>query len=133
MHRRSNARGFTLVELLVVIAIIGILAVVAVGQYQRSILKAKEATLRENLFVMRSQINNYFADKGEYPFDLQTLVEERYLKKIPVDPVTRSADTWAVTNSNVGDEEDISTEQGIEDVHSGSADLSLDGSPYADW
>ena len=126
-------RGFTLVELLVVIAIIGILAVVAVGQYQRSIVKAKEATLRENLFVMRSQIHNYFADKGEYPYDLETLVEERYLYKIPVDPITRSKDTWVVQYSDAADEEDISQEQGIEDVRSGAEGSSMDGSPYAGW
>ena len=83
-HTR-NDRGFTLIEMLIVVALIGILATIAVGQYQRSIVRAKEAALRENLFVMRSQINNYFADKGEYPFDLQTLVEEDYLKLIPKD------------------------------------------------
>jgi general secretion pathway protein G len=129
----SRSRGFTLVELLVVIAIIGILAVVAVGQYQRSIVKAKEATLREDLFVMRSQIHNYFADKGEYPFDLETLVEEKYLYKIPVDPITGSADTWVPTYSDAGDEEDISQEQGIEDVRSGAEGFALDGSAYSEW
>ena len=133
MVTRDRRAGFTLVELLVVIAIIGILAVVAVGQYRRSIVKAKEATLRENLFVMRSQINNYFADKGEYPFDLATLADEKYLYKVPVDPITRSADTWVVNYSDVGDEEDLSTEQGIEDVHSGAEGFSLDGSVYGDW
>ena len=78
-------------------------------------------------------IAGYFADKGEYPFDLQSLVEEKYLKKIPRDPITRSADTWVVTHSDVGDEEDISNEQGIEDVHSGADEISLDGLPYADF
>ena len=134
MKRQArNERGFTLIEMLIVVALIGILATIAVGQYQRSIVKAKEAALRENLFVMRSQISNYFADKGEYPFDLQTLVEESYLKRIPKDPITRSADTWVVTHSDVGDEEDISTEQGIEDVRSGADGPALDGTPYADW
>lgn len=130
---KQNARGFTLIEMLVVVALIGILATIAVGQYQRSIVRAKEAALRENLFVMRSQISNYFADKGEYPFDLQSLVDEKYLRKIPNDPITRSADTWVVTHSDIGNEEDISNEQGIEDVHSGADALSLDGMPYAEW
>ena len=132
-RQTQNARGFTLIEMLIVVALIGILATIAVGQYQRSIVRAKEAALRENLFVMRSQISNYFADKGEYPFDLQSLVDEKYLKKIPRDPITRSADTWVVTHSDVGDEEDISNEQGIEDVHSGADEISLDGLPYADF
>ena len=130
---RAEERGFTLIEMLIVVALIGILASIAVGQYQRSIVRAKEAALRENLFVMRSQISNYFADKGEYPLDLQTLVDEKYFKKIPVDPVTRSADTWIVIYSDAGDEEDLSEESGIEDVRSGSDDLSLDGDAYADW
>lgn len=132
-RQTQNARGFTLIEMLIVVALIGILATIAVGQYGRSIVRAKEAALRENLFVMRSQISTYFADKGEYPFDLQSLVDEKYLKRIPKDPITRSADTWVVTHSDVGDEEDISNEQGIEDVHSGADEISLDGLPYADF
>ena len=129
---RRRARGFTLIELLVVVAIIGILAAVAVGRYQQSIAKAKESVLRENLFVMRTQINLYFADKGNYPYDLQTLVDERYLKSVPTDPITQSADTW-VPVSAVLDDADISTEPGIEDVHSGASGTSLDGSSYSDW
>jgi len=130
---RSKQSGFTLIEMLIVVALIGILATVAVGSYQRSIVKAKEATLKENLFVIRSQINTYFSDKGEYPFDLQTLVDEKYIYRMPKDPVTGSAETWVVTYSDVGDEEDISEEQGISDVHSGADGDSTEGTPYSEW
>ena len=85
-ERRSAQAGFTLIELLVVVAIIGILSVAAVGQYQRSIKKAQEAALRQDLYVMRTQINHYFSDKQKYPADLMTLVEEHYLRDVPVDP-----------------------------------------------
>ena len=129
---RARACGFTLIELLVVVAIIAILVTVAVGQYQSSIVKAKEAVLRENLWVMRSVINQYFADKGRYPPDLYALVEDRYLQDIPMDPITRSTETWIPVPGEI-DEGDISTEPGIADVHSGAQGVSLDGSSYAEW
>jgi general secretion pathway protein G len=121
--------GFTLIELLVVVAIIGVLAAVAVGQYQRNIVKAKEAVLRENLFTIRTQINNYFADKGKYPAELQTLVDAHYLRKLPVDPITGSTDTWIPEQAQMG-EEDISTEAGMIDVTSGADGSTLEGVPY---
>ena len=124
-------RGFTLIELLVVVAIIGVLAAVAVGQYQRNIVKAKEAVLRENLFTIRTQINNYFADKGKYPADLQELVDSHYLRRLPVDPITGSTDTWIPEQAQMG-EEDISTEAGIIDVTSGADGSTLEGIPYGD-
>jgi general secretion pathway protein G len=124
-------RGFTLIELLVVVAIIGILAAVAVGQYQRNIVKAKEAVLRENLFTIRTQINNYFADKGRYPADLQELVDDHYLRSVPLDPVTGRSDTWIPEFAQMT-EEDISTEPGIVDVTSGAEGSTLEGVPYGD-
>ena len=124
--------GFTLIELLVVVAIIGILAAVAVGQYQKSIVRAREAVLKENLFVMRTQINNYFADKGKYPSDLETLVQDSYIRILPTDPLTRSADTWVTTPAQL-DDADISTEPGISDVHSGAPGTALDGTRYSEW
>ena len=127
----EKQRGFTLIELLVVVAIIGVLAAVAVGQYQRNIVKAKEAVLRENLFTIRTQINNYFADKGKYPADLQALVDSNYLRALPVDPITGSTDTWQEEPAQMG-EEDISTEAGIIDVASGADGSTLDGIPYGD-
>ena len=130
--RERGSAGFTLIELLVVVAIIGILATVAVGQYRNSIQRAKEATLKESLFLMRTQINLYFADKGKYPYDLNALVDDQYMARVPVDPITQSADTWIVEYSEM-DESDISTEPGIENVKSGAAGVSLDGTPYSDW
>ncbi len=131
---KSGASGFTLIELVVVAAIIGILAAVAVGQYQRSIVRAKEATLHENLFVMRSAIHQYFADKGRYPADLQSLVDDEYLYRMPVDPVAQRDDSWVPTYSETGDEDDIGTEPGVMDVHSGAPGISpLEGTSYAEW
>jgi general secretion pathway protein G len=130
--RSRAARGFTLIELLVVVAIIGIVVTAAVGQYQRSILKAKEAVLRQDLYVMRTAINQYFADKGKYPSDLETLVSDSYLYKIPVDPITGSTESWIQEPSEAG-EDDLSTEPGIADVRSGADGIAQDGSSYADW
>jgi general secretion pathway protein G len=137
-HEKSKAmtsrfeRGFTLIELLVVVAIIGILATVAVGQYRRNIVKAKEAVLKENLFTIRTQINNYFSDKGRYPADVQELVDDHYLRSMPIDPITESSSTWILDYAEIS-EEDISTEPGIDDVHSGADGMSMNGTAYADW
>ena len=130
--KRNPARGFTLIELLVVVAIIGILATVAVGQYQRSTVKAKEAVLKENLFRMRTAINLYFSDKGKYPMDLRTLVDEKYLRAMPIDPITGSEDTWIEEFADI-DDADISTEPGIADVRSGADGVSMDGTTFSEW
>jgi len=129
---QARSAGFTLIELLIVVALIGIIAGIAVGQYKQSIVKAKEAVLRENLFTMRTQINNFFADKGRYPSSLQELVEAKYLRDMPIDPITRSSSTWVEQLSEM-DDTDITTEPGVEDVHSGAEGTGLDGSAYGDW
>jgi general secretion pathway protein G len=131
-HGSRASAGFTLIEMLVVVALIGIVASIAVGQYRKSIVRAKEAVLRENLFTMRTQINNYFADKGKYPGSLEELVEAEYLRDMPVDPITQSNSTWIPKLAEM-DDTDISTEPGIEDVHSGAQGTGLDGTPYGEW
>jgi general secretion pathway protein G len=134
--------GFTLLELLVVMTIIGILAAIAVPALRDSPQRAREAALREDLFTLRSVIDQYHGDKGAYPPDLQTLVTAGYIRKIPFDPMTKSADTWvlAYEEAPTGAEgatpapaPDQSTTPGIVDVHSGSQDKALDGTLYKDW
>ncbi len=131
-YRRKQVRGFTLIELLVVVAIIGLLSAIAVGQYRRHIKKTEEAVLKENLYTIRSHINMYFADKGKYPFDLQALVEDHYLQRMPYDPITRSTETWIEIPAELG-EDDISIEPGIADVESGAEGYGMHGSPFSDW
>ena len=117
---------------MVVMALIVILASVALTMYGNSITRSKEAVLKEDLFRMRDAIDQYYADKNQYPNDLQALVSERYLRAVPQDPFTQSADTWQTVMS----EADLSNPQaqsGVSDVKSGSEAIALDGSRYADW
>ena len=131
---RKGAAGFTLLELLIVIALIGILASLVVPQFKKTPDKAREAVLKEDLFTLRDLIDQYFADKGKYPASMETLVEEGYLRKIPVDPFTNSADTWqteAAPMEDGGDEEE--TTGGVYDVHSGATGTAMDGTSYSEW
>jgi general secretion pathway protein G len=125
-------QGWTLIELLVVISLIMILASVAMNQYNTSVRAAQEATLKANLFRMRDAIDQYFADKGQYPASLQTLVSEGYLRAVPLDPITRSNDTWSTIPAEP-DPSQPTTDTGIYDVKSGSEGTALDGSRYSDW
>ena len=130
-HRR---RGFTLIELLVVMAIIGILTAIALPNLAKTPVRAREAALRQDLYTFRTCIDQYFADKGRYPESLQALVTEHYIRKIPVDPFTKSADTWQVTMEEP-DASDTSSEHppGIIDVTSGSKAIGLDRTAYNTW
>ena len=125
-------RGFTLIELMVVMAIISILLTIALPIYQKSIVRAKESVLRNNLFTIRTMIDEYTIDKQKAPETLQDLVTEGYLRQVPQDPMTNSDQTWRITmeDTPVGG---TNSAPGIFDVHSGSDKTSLDGSAYADW
>jgi len=122
----SSQSGFTLIELMIVMALIGILAAIAQPQFQQYTIRAREAVLRENLFTLREVIDQYYGDKGKYPESLQDLVSNRYIRKVPADPFTKSSDTWVTVAPDAG-------EGVVFDVHSGSDLISLDGTPYNEW
>ncbi len=124
--------GWTLIELLVVMTLIAVLTTMAMVQYRNSIQASKEAVLKADLFHMREAIDQYYADKGNYPASLQSLVTDGYLRAIPVDPVTRSADTWTTTPADL-DPNSPNASPGIYDVKSGADGVALDGTRYADW
>jgi general secretion pathway protein G len=124
--------GWTLIELLIVISIIMILASLALTQYRNSVTAAREAALRSDLFLMRDAIDQYYADKGKYPDSLSTLVSESYLRAVPIDPFTRSADSWTTTPAEPAPGT-TTADAGIFDVKSGADGTALDGSRYGDW
>lgn len=130
--RQAGDGGWTLIELMVVVSLIVLLAGLAMAGYRSAVTLAQEATLRENLFRMRDAIDQFYADKNRYPATLDELVTEGYLRKIPEDPFTRSADTWQIVPAEP-DPSNPSAEPGVFDVKSGSDRLALDGTPYADW
>jgi general secretion pathway protein G len=130
--RKAGERGFTLIELIIVMAIIAILAAIAIPSYVQNVKHAKEAVLREDLHVMRGAIDSYTVDKEKAPQSLDDLVQSGYLKSIPNDPMTNRTDTWMTSQSdNMIDLNQ--TESGIDDVHSGSQGLAIDGTSYNTW
>ena len=130
MNRRRF--GFTLVELMIVMAIIAVLMSVAIPIYSRSIVRAKESVLKNNLFTMRTVIDEYTYDKQKAPQTLNDLVSDGYMRQIPVDPITGTADSWRVIMEDASNTVNQS-EPGIFDVRSGSDKTSLEGTPYSEW
>ena len=129
---QRSQRGFTLIEILVVMVIITILAGVSVSMYGNGVTRAKEATMRQDLKEMREAIDAYHADKNKWPAALDALVTEKYIREVPVDPITNAAD-WQTTPSEP-DPTNPSDEPGISDVHSASTQISpFTQTPYAEW
>jgi general secretion pathway protein G len=125
--QRASAQGFTLIELLVVLAIIATLLTIAVPRYFGSLQKSKEAVLKEDLFQMRDAIAKYYGDHAKYPESMETLAAERYLRKVPVDPLTESNASWLILAPADPDK------GGVYDVRSGAPGRASDGSAYVDW
>lgn len=121
---RPASRGFTLLELMVVLAIIALLLTIAAPRYFVHVDRAKEAALKQTLFVVRDALDKFQADKGRLPDSLDELVSERYLRQRPVDPMTDRSDTWLIVTDGEGK---------IQDLRSGSDGRAGDGSRHADW
>ncbi|WP_374354713.1 type II secretion system protein [Chitinimonas sp.] len=127
VKRLRRLRGFTLLELMIAMAIVATLLTLVAPRYLASIDRAKEAVLRDDLHTMRKVIDQFQADRGRFPTSLDELVTLRYLREIPVDPLTERADSWRITPPPAG------MGGNVADVHSGASGQASDGSPYASW
>ena len=119
-------RGFSLVELLVVLAILALLLTLAVPRYFTSIDRAKETALKEDLNILRDSIDKFYGDTGQYPESLDELVEKKYIRKIPIDPITDKNNTWVLVEA-------LPPLNGVSDVQSGTDAVAKDGTAYSDW
>jgi general secretion pathway protein G len=134
-QRQKGRRGFTLIELLVVMAIIALLLTLAAPRYFQSVQRSREAVLREDLHLMRDAIDKHYADTGKYPATLEDLVSKRYLRRVPVDPITESATTWVLVEPPDKPGAQGGQAQGapgVYDVRSGAQGKSLSGTPYGE-
>jgi general secretion pathway protein G len=125
-----RAAGFTLLELMIVISIVIILAAITLPQYQKTIMHTRETVLKDDLRKMRSLIDQFAADKARLPQSLDELVSEGYMREVPVDPFTGQKD-WAITSGE--DPNSLQGETGMTDIHSASAEVSTEGTPYSEW
>ena len=130
--RRKAESGFTLIELMVVASILIVLAGLALVQYRNSVVRARESVLKEDLFRMRDAIDQYYADKTQYPASLEALVTDGYMRKVPDDPFTMSSATWQTVPSEP-DPNNATAAPGVYDIKSGSEATALDSTKYADW
>ncbi len=130
---RSRLRGgFTIIELMIVLTIIGILVGIAIPTYQKSLIRANETVLRSNLFTLRTMIDEYTYDKQKGPQTLQELVDQGYLREVPMDPITKSNSSWKIIMEDALSSVS-QTEPGIFDIRSGSDKKSLEGTMYSEW
>ena len=127
MTGNGRHRGFTLIELLVVMSIIGMLLTIAVPRYFHAVERSRETILKHDLSVMREAIDKFYGDLGQYPDTVLALVDKHYIRTVPIDPMTKSAETWTAVASDDPDH------PGMRDVHSGSPAKSMDGTLFASW
>ena len=126
-HAHKRASGFTLIELIVVMVIVALLVTIAAPRYFGSLQKSKETALHQTLAVTRDALDKFYGDNGKYPDTLDALITKRYLRSLPVDPITESSSTWTM-----GAPED-STKGGVNDIHSGADGVGRDGKPFREW
>ena len=134
MKKQKFKKGFTLIEMIIVFSLIGILVGMSIPQFRNATKKARETMLKDNLFKMRTLIQHYYTDKLKYPISLQALVDDEYLMFIPIDPITRSYDTWlAIEEILTEDDLFAGVIPGIANVQSGSDQKALDGTFFNTW